>query len=299
MSGRLVLSAGRLEAHLLPGAGGSVARLDLVTGNGREPLLRGTDADDARAIECGCFPLVPFCNRIRGGIFEFRGQTVRLSPNMPPDRSPLHGQGWLAPWTVREQGATHALLHYRHEAGEWPWHYEARQDIRLSPGALEIALSCRNLSPDPMPCGLGLHPYYPCDAGTRLETEVTGAWTVDADVLPVEHVPAAGRFDLADRAICGQDLDNGFDGWSGSATIRWAGGHGLLLTSPDAGFFQVYSPASGGVFVAEPVNHANCALNAPEAEWNELGIAVLEPGEERVLRARFAMIGQEPESAAT
>ena len=86
-------------------------------------------------------------------------------------------------------------------------------------------------------------------------------------------------------------MDNGFDGWSGEALLRWGDGLGLRLTSPDAGFFQVYSPVEGGVFVAEPVQHANCALNAPEGDWARLGMAVLAPGEERVLRARFGVVG--------
>ena len=50
------------------------------------------------------FPLVPFVNRIRGGRFTFRGREVRLAPNMAGDPSPLHGQGWLNPWTGRAGG---------------------------------------------------------------------------------------------------------------------------------------------------------------------------------------------------
>ncbi|HYC66575.1 MAG TPA: hypothetical protein VEA98_00005, partial [Brevundimonas sp.] len=50
---------------------------------------------------------------------------------------------------------------------------------------------------------------------------------------------------------------------------------------------QLYSPAGGGIFVAEPVTHANAALNAPEAEWAELGMQVLEPGEEMRLDMRI------------
>ena len=54
----------------------------------------------------------------------------------------------------------------------------------------------------------------------------------------------------------------------------------VRLTSPDARFFQVYSPSEGGIFVAEPVSHANAALNAPEEDWPALGMRVLQPGEE-------------------
>ena len=287
---RIVLAAGALEAHVLPAAGGSIARLDRVETGARRPLLRGTDDDRARALDCGCFPLVPFCNRIRGDAFNFAGRTIRLTPNMAPDPSPIHGQGWQGEWQVVADSPAAVELRFDHDPGEWPWAYQARQVIALDPAGLSIELACTNLSDEPMPCGLGLHPYYPCDSTTRLDTRVTGAWTVDADVLPVAHVPASGRYDLTDRAICGQDLDNGFDGWSGVATIRWGDGMGLHLTSPDARFFQVFSPKEGGLFVAEPVSHANCALNAPEADWAQLGIVVLPPGSEQVLRARLEVV---------
>lgn len=43
------------------------------------------------------------------------------------------------------------------------------------------------------------------------------------------------------------------------------------------------------MFVAEPVTHANAALNAPEDQWPELGLRVLEPGEEMRLDMRVAV----------
>ncbi|NUS99994.1 MAG: hypothetical protein HOP96_03360, partial [Sphingomonas sp.] len=121
-----------------------------------------------------------------------------------------------------------------------------------------------------------------------IETRVTHAWTIDEQVLPVEKVPATGRYDLSDRLICGQDLDNGFGGWSGRVIMNdptWP--FELELSSPQARFFQIFSPASGGFFVAEPVTHANAALNAPEAEWSELGMQILEPGGEIRLDMRL------------
>jgi aldose 1-epimerase len=54
-----------------------------------------------------------------------------------------------------------------------------------------------------------------------------------------------------------------------------------------ARFFQLYSPALGGIFVAEPVTHANAALNAPENQWLELGMRVLDPGESIDLTMRL------------
>jgi aldose 1-epimerase len=52
-----------------------------------------------------------------------------------------------------------------------------------------------------------------------------------------------------------------------------------------------YSPESGGFIVAEPVTHANAALNEPEEAWAGLGLPILEPGEEMVLSARIGLAG--------
>jgi aldose 1-epimerase len=280
--------------------GGCILRFDRVTDEHRQPLLRGAEGTVADVLGSACFPLVPYANRIRGGTFTCDGHTITLQPNMAGDPSPLHGQGWRAAWHVVEAGEDHATLAFRHAAGEWPWDYEATQRIRLDPNGLSLELSCRNLSPERMPCGLGFHPYYPCSDDTVLDTQVASAWTIDAQVLPIDNVPAVGRYDLRQRRICGQGLDNGFDGWSGTATITWPGKPASLrLSSPDARRFQAYSPAAGGLFVAEPVQNANAALNAPQAQWPALGLALLEQDQSASLHARFDVLVQERPSAPT
>jgi aldose 1-epimerase len=184
-------------------------------------------------------------------------------------------------------------LAYVHEAGEWPWRYEARQAFDLDEEGLTVRLICRNLSDEPMPCGLGQHPYFPCTAETRLDTEVSHVWTIDEKVLPVEKVPAEGRYDLRDRLVCGQGLDHGFGGWGGTTRISDPGlPFEIIMSSPQARFFQLYSPEAGGIFVAEPVSHANAALNAPEEAWTELGMRVLEPDEQMALEMRLEIVAQ-------
>jgi aldose 1-epimerase len=244
-----------------------------------------------KVLDAACFPLVPYVNRIRGGRFSFRGREVVLAPNMAGDPSPLHGQGWLGPWQVEQQDADRALLSFTHAAGEWPWDYEAQQEFALDERGLSLGLTCRNTSSEPMPCGLGQHPYFRCGPETQLDTRVTHAWTIDDQVLPVEKVVADGRFDLRERLVCGQGLDHGFGGWDGEASMTDPGWpFELRLSSLQARFFQLYSPAGGGIFVAEPVSHANAALNAPEEQWDELGLRVLQPGEDMHLDMRLEVV---------
>lgn len=285
----VTLAAGPLRLRIAPSIGGAIAAFESVAGESSRPVLRRCPRPLDKVLDAACFPLVPFANRIRGGRFDFRGREVRLAPNMAGDPSPLHGQGWLNPWAVIDRAERQAVLRYEHPPGEWPWRYDARQVFALDEDGLTLTLTCRNQSPEPMPCGLGAHPYFECDARTRLDTEVACVWTVDEHVLPVAKVPATGRYDLHDREVCGQGLDNGFSDWSGLATVTGAAAGTMTMSSPDARFFQLYSPPGGGIFVIEPVTHANCALNAPEEQWPALGMRVLEPDEELSLVMRIAV----------
>lgn len=284
----LHLRSGPLELELSPSIGGAISNF-AYAGNGvRTPILRESHSRLENVLDAACFPLVPFVNRIRGGRFSFRGREIRLFPNMKGDPSPLHGQGWMNPWRVESASEDEAVLHYDHRSGEWPWAYEAREQFRVEDDTLHLRLTCTNRSADPMPCGLGFHPYFHCGAGTRIQTEVSDVWTVDENVLPVARVPAVGRYAIGDAPVCGRDLDNGYDVWSGRAIFTdpdWP--FELTLSSPEARFFQLYSPPTGGIFVAEPVTHANAALNEPEQDWFSLGIRLLEPGEEMALDARL------------
>src|SRR3990170_6042304 len=123
-----ILSTGGLELSLNPSIGGSISALEWIEGDRRVPVLRKCNSCPENVLEAASFPLVPYVNRIRGGRFAFRGREVRLAPNMAGEPSPLHGQGWLAPWTVEDAGEAKATLMFVHPAVEWPWHFQARQE---------------------------------------------------------------------------------------------------------------------------------------------------------------------------
>ena len=234
------LAADDLSLSLSPSVGGSISSLEWHGRGGSRSILRKCHSDLEKVLDAACFPLVPYVNRIRDGAFVFRGREVRLAANMPGDPSPLHGQGWLADWQIEKANERAAILRYRHQPGEWPWYYEAKQAFALDAGGLSLTLTCRNISDEPMPCGLGQHPYFPCGAETLLRTSVETAWVIDDKVLPVEQVTAQGRYNLEDRLVCGQGLDNGFGGWGGEARL-WdpAWPYEIRMSSPDACFFQL------------------------------------------------------------
>ena len=282
----LILAAGDLTLNLAPEIGGSIARFR----KGAQELLRPAPPGARDAGEMASFPLVPFSNRVRGGRFNCDGRAVTLSPNLPGDKSPLHGQGWRNAWVVAKSDEASAMLSFVHEPGEWPWGYEAWQVFALDETGLTVTLSCRNLSVERMPCGLAQHPYFPCDGETRLETGVTDVWLIDEDMLPTKLVPTRGKFLPSNGPVCGRGLDHGYEGWSGEALINWGRGAKVRMTA-EAPRFQLYAPASGSLFVAEPVENATAALNLPQEQWEAAGLALLAQGEERSLTVRFEVEG--------
>jgi aldose 1-epimerase len=287
MSQDLILRSDGIEAGLRPSVGGAFTHLTDLTGREPVELLRRAAPGFTDVLDSAGFALVPFCNRVRDGRFSFGGHDVRLEPNLPGQKHPLHGQGWRGAWTVADAGEAFAELVFDHAAGEWPWAYRARLKVLLEDGGMTATIEAQNLSSDVMPCGLGLHPYYPCDGRTVLDTTVQAVWTIDEEIMPVDRIAATGRYALKDRLACGQGLDNGYDGWSGEATISWPDKARALRLTSEAPRFQLYSPLEGGLIAAEPVTNANAALNRPHGEWESLGLRLLRPGETAAMSARF------------
>lgn len=257
----LSLRAGRLAVDLAPQAGGSIARF-AVEGAG-EVLRPATAAALASCTgrDTACYPLVPFSNRIANGRLAFEGQELRLAPNWPGMRHPMHGDGWSRAWRVESAGARAAELVYEHDGREgWPFRYRARQLHRLDADRLVVRLSVENLEQRRVPAGLGLHPFFPRDVDTELQCRVTGVWRTDPEVLPLEHMAVPADWDFARaRKVDGLGLDHCFDGWDGIAAVTWPG-RALRLTLSATEAFRhlvIYIPDGRPFFCVEPVSHAS------------------------------------------
>ena len=165
----------------------------------RRRIARGRYCANATAalenvLDAASFPLVPYVNRIRGGRFTFRGREVRLAAEHGRRPEPAARPGLAQPVAGRGGRARRgAVLSFHHEAGEWPWDYEARQEFALDERGLSLGLTCRNTSARadavrPRPASLfPVRPGHP--ASTR---DVTHVWTIDEHVLPVDE-GAGGR----------------------------------------------------------------------------------------------------------
>ena len=279
--------------EIVPDAGGSVASYRWDTVSGAIDWLRpaSREAVSLRDVGCmGCFPLVPYSNRVENSRFSFGGQDVVLPGTPPTDPHFEHGHGWRNAWTVAEHRPDRVVLHYRHAAGSWPWAYEAEQAFSLSRGALSIRLSMRNLSASPMPMGFGLHPYFPATQLTRITADVAGMWETDAEVLPTRLVPVPASANPVAGLVPAQvPLDTVFTGWSGSARIEWPERGGSLVMSAERplSFLTLYTPPGEPYFCAEPVSNITNAFNLTHGP-DDTGLIILAPGAKIAARVQFA-----------
>ena len=283
----LTLAAGDWRVEVRPELGGAITALT----HAGAPVLRPTPAGTEEVLETGCFPLVPYANRIAGGAFTFAGREVRLPvlPRFAPHA--LHGDGWLKPWTVEALTPTRLTLGFAW-AGDpegWPWRYRAVQTLQLDADGLTVDLALTNDDATDMPGGVGLHPYFVRPDDARLTLAASGVWRTDATLIPEALVAPGEVVDFAGSvALAGLPLvDHAYEGWSGEA--RLAGGERTVVLQADPGArrAQVYAPPGEAFVCVEPVSHRPDAVNAPAGEAT--GLRVLAPGETMSLRMRLSL----------
>jgi aldose 1-epimerase len=278
----LELHDGDLACLVNPSCGGGIARFDLMRDDVVWPLLRPAPDGNRDPLDLGCFPLLPFANRIAGGRFNFAGNTIALPLNLPPHPHAMHGHGWQASWKVVERTGSVALLRYRHRADAWPFAYSAELRYDLADGALNIGVVLVNQDDHAMPAGIGLHPFFPKPPGTVLTAGVAGVWLNDGTGLPSERMPLPDGWTFPTGVPMDQTvIDNGFDGWDRRAVLDWPDrGFGLAIEADGAfDHLQIYAPFGRDFLCVEPVSHMTDAVNRAARGQPDTGLRILQPGE--------------------
>lgn len=276
----VTLYHGPLRAEFAPAFGGWLLALYSVEARGRRDWLMPVPAGQPPG-QNGCFPLVPFSNRIDSGRFRFQGRAVRLTPSVHTPPHALHGFGWLRPWALEQRTDAAATLVFRYDAGqEWPWPFLARQTLQLDDQGLQVTLALVNRADSAMPAGLGLHPYFVRRPGMRLETDWDWHWPTGPDRLPRgrQRCPKALSFRGGRTLFTG--VDDCFSGWSRHAVLHWTDGRRLRITATaPLDCAVLYTPPDCPVVCLEPVSHVNDAVNLAGRDCQGTGLRALAPGE--------------------
>lgn len=257
------LTAGTACLELAPEIGGAIARLDV----GGKPLLRRWTGDETDPFSLACNVLMPFSNRISGGGFTWNETFYPLGPNFEGEPNPIHGDGFLKSWGITKSGTSAQMTLLNGEIG--PWKYRARQDFHLTPDQLKVTLTIQNTGLYSLPFGLGLHPWFPRNSGTRISFSAKSVWLENTSYLPTKELnlssAPAWSFEHA-RSLPATWMNNCYTGFCGSVRIdQTAAAVSCTITCDQSlEYAHIFSPGEASDFFCfEPVTHPVDSLNLP------------------------------------
>lgn len=258
---------------LVPSLGGGVAAWQLDRPDGRHDLWRPWTGLTEDRYSLASFVMVPWSNRISAGGFEHNGHFYPMAPNREGEPYPIHGDGWLQPWScIQRWPDTVEMSLESHQHDGNPYDYHAVQTFKLVDGGLDQTVQVTHVGRQTLPYGLGLHPWFPRTPGTRLSAPVKGVWLSGDDPIPKRHTDQfPDTWDLRRRAdVNGTLIDNGYTGWPGDAVIEWPEfGLEMSMTVTSLqrfnaeGYCLIYRPPEGNAFCFEPITHPIDAFHLP------------------------------------
>lgn len=266
------------ELELLPAAGGLTNRLRLCVAGAAHEVIAGL-ADRAALIDDHLYrgvPIFPVINRLDGGRYTHLGSRYQLPINEPERDNALHGfLTELVPQVEVAEGATSSectlTYHYRGQYAGYPFPADVQFHFVLHDDAsLELSMSVTNMHDQPIPVGIGWHPYFTLGGDVdrlALQLPQVKRVLVDERLLPTgEHAEfqafsqpqRIGKTELdtcfaiqeipgdatARTTLWSEELDRGLEVWQHTGT------HGLnflqLCTAPDRQSIAI-EPVSCGI----------------------------------------------------
>ena len=232
--------------------------------------------------------LAPWANRLSEDAFFANGKRFQLNLGLgnvrrDQNQKPIHGLLSFSPdWTVKvvEADSESASLTSRLEfwkypdlMAQFPFAHTIETTFRLHEGVLEVRTTIENLSADPMPVGIGYHPYFQLHDAPRDQWKVHLA-ARDRLVLSKVLIPTGERAPVEfpdPLTLAGASLDDVFsslvrDG-SERATFSVEGAHEKIsvVYGPKYTVAVVYAPPGRQFICFEPMSMITDGFNLAQA----------------------------------
>jgi aldose 1-epimerase len=243
--------------------------------------------------------LAPWPNRVRDGRYRWERQDHQLPLTEVAAGNAIHGLVRWSPWSVQERSSATVTMGVRlwPQPG-YPFHLAVAATYALDDDGLAVTIEGRNVGTEPLPYGVGQHPYV--TVGTEVVDDAVltvpaRTWLrLDERGLPSGTAPVPGtEVDFRDgRRIGDAQLDVPFSDLTpddrGRVAVRLERAdatHGVEVWGAEGTrFLQVYT---GDQLDAErhrrglAVEPMSCA---PDAFNSGVGLVTLQPGESHRLR---------------
>ncbi|MFJ3898197.1 MULTISPECIES: aldose 1-epimerase [unclassified Streptomyces] len=234
----ITLTAGDAEVTVQPGNGGRIGGLRV---GGTELLRQGE--------RFGCFPMVPWCGRIRDGRFLDGGTVHQMPLNSPPHA--IHGTVRDGVWRTARRSADEAVITYD-LVEPWPFPGRVTQAVALTGDSLTVTTAVEAHG-DSFPAQIGWHPWFRRNLGGEdVTVDFSPAWQEERGD---DHLPTGKR---VDRGPGPWDDCFGMPGGV-DVTLTWPGQLELKVTSPEE-WVVVYDEQEAAVCV-EPQTGPPNGLN--------------------------------------
>lgn len=258
--------------------------------------------------------LLPYANRIRGRAVENRqietqvlGKTVRLPMNWGgkargAEPYAMHGLMLEMPFEITDSASDRIVgsLHAGHFDGRWLSSSDITVDYRLSATSLDLVVEVTNAGREPLPVGIGWHPWFNLPSGDRAQALLSVPAKSRTAVNNYDEVLPTGQFlmlagtpydfskarPLKDLYLddCFTDLEDRV-----AEVIDPAVGLGLRISgAAPVRAFQVYAPPDRPVVVVEPQFNLADPFG-PEWQGADTGMVILQPGERTRYEARVEL----------
>ena len=329
---------GFVEATVLPGRGFMLlqARIARPSGERVEALVAPEPREAARRLAGGADDfagnqsfgfggaiLAPFANRIRGRPLEatreietrIDGRPVRLPRNWggkAPGAQAYAMHGLILATPVPFEQPSPGLVRGRLAAGDfgarWPGQADVAFAWRLARGALELRVVATSLGPEPLPIGLGWHPYFRLESGDRAQARLRIPARARTEVNDYDEVLPTGRLlDVAGtpydftaaggRALGDLHLDDCFTGLRaphGTARVELIDPAAdlrvrIAAKSPPVRAVQVYAPPEQPFVVVEPQFNLADPFGPEWPPGADTGMARLAKGETATYAVRVSV----------
>jgi aldose 1-epimerase len=322
-----------LSVTLLPGRGMNLFQITgNVPGHGVTELLKspsvaeaaeklngtGDDAYGNLNHSFGAAFLIPFSSRISGTVSadgktvttSWRGKPIVL-PNDFMGKYAVHGllnelkaEDLHVTNTADGQTVT-GVIHAGSFGGHWLSETDLHFVIALTAGAVEVAVTAKNVGKESEPMAIGWHPYLAIPSGDRTQARVhvpaaTIARLDDKDGLTTGDLdPVAGTtkdFSAVEGRVLDESLNNNLshltrtkgmlDAWL--ADPKWGYGIRVAGFSPQINTVHLYSPKNGGFAAIEEQFNFQDPFGK---EWKgmDTGMVALGVGESVTWRVRLEL----------
>ena len=222
-SSDITLKNSFLKAKIAPSIGGAIT--ELTTSSGKEVLRTMSPTKQKRKDILGAslFVELPYTQSIHGGQFTYWGVLRKVPSNHVNSKDPLFGDGWKAVWTVVQRSENEVTLSFEHlqKTKGFPFTYKALITYSLQDNALIVKAQVTNLGMLPMPCGLGIHPFFTKAPGTLLSFKTKNVWSHNDDPITQPYkTPNSWSFEPP-KPLPDIQTNNCFGGFGQEARIQY------------------------------------------------------------------------------